>query len=98
MHDQPLTPELFSWEFAADPYPAYAALRRSTPFFRDERFGMIFVSRYRDILAILTDRRFSQHTPLFQFNGHQEIARRVRNVGSPPIMTYGRRAGLPADR
>ncbi len=46
----------------------------------------------------IADRRFGQHFPLFQIDGHQEIARRVWNVRSPPIMTYGRRAGLPADR
>lgn len=49
--------------FTADPYPAYAWLRESSPFHRDPRFGMTFVSRYRDILAILTDRRFGRVPP-----------------------------------
>ena len=31
--------------------------------FRDERFGMTFVSRYRDILGVLTDRRFGRCKP-----------------------------------
>ena len=55
--------EPYSESFAADPYPAYAALRESAPFHCDARFGMTFVSRYRDILAILTDRRFGRVPP-----------------------------------
>jgi cytochrome P450 len=55
--------EPYSEAFAADPYPAYAALRERAPFLYDERFGMTFVSRYRDILAVLTDRRFGRVPP-----------------------------------
>lgn len=55
--------EPYGHAFAADPYPSYAALRETAPFHRDERFGMTFVSRYRDILAILTDRRFGRVRP-----------------------------------
>lgn len=55
--------EPYSEAFAADPYPAYAALRESAPFLPDARFGMTFVSRYRDILAILADRRFGRVAP-----------------------------------
>lgn len=55
--------EPYSESFVADPYPAYAALRESAPFHYDARFSMTFVSRYRDILAILTDRRFGRVPP-----------------------------------
>ena len=64
--------EPYSQAFAADPYPAYAVLRASAPFLRDERFGMTFVSRYRDILAILTDRRFGRVPP----PGHEVTGKR----------------------
>lgn len=55
--------EPYSRAFAADPYPGYAALRESAPFHCDPGLGMTFVSRYRDILAILTDRRFGRVAP-----------------------------------
>ena len=55
--------EPYSDAFAADPYATYAALRESAPFLYDPRFGMTFVSRYRDILAILTERRFGRVPP-----------------------------------
>jgi cytochrome P450 len=55
--------EPYTRAFAADPYPGYAALRESAPFHRDARLRMTFVSRYRDILAILTDRRFGRVPP-----------------------------------
>jgi hypothetical protein len=46
--------------FAADPYPAYATLRASTPVFRSDEFGMTFVTRYRDIFRLLADRRLGR--------------------------------------
>jgi cytochrome P450 len=70
----------YSERFAADPYPAYAALRESAPFFSDARFGMTFVSRYRDILAMLTDRRFGRVAP----PGHEPANTR------PPLPYYDR--------
>lgn len=52
-----------SQAFTADPYPAYAKLRRETPFCFDARFGLTFLSRYRDIFSVLTDRRFGRLPP-----------------------------------
>lgn len=42
--------------YLADPYPALAALRRETPIFHDERWGLTFFTRHADISAILRDR------------------------------------------
>lgn len=53
----------YSEVFAADPYAAYAELRRSTPMFFDERFGMTFLTRYRDVFSVLTDPRFGRLPP-----------------------------------
>ncbi|HEX7718638.1 MAG TPA: cytochrome P450 [Woeseiaceae bacterium] len=55
--------EPYSQAFAADPYPVYAHLRESTPVFHDPAFGMTFLTRYRDILDVLTDRRFGRARP-----------------------------------
>jgi cytochrome P450 len=40
---------------AADPYPFYAEARSAAPVFFSERYGLWFVSRYDDIVAILRD-------------------------------------------
>jgi cytochrome P450 len=55
--------EPYSEEFAADPYPVYAALREATPVFRSGELGMILVARYRDIFRLLTDRRLGREPP-----------------------------------
>lgn len=46
--------------FAANPYPVYARLREEQPVFASADFGMTFVTRYRDIVRILTDKRFGR--------------------------------------
>jgi cytochrome P450 len=38
-----------------DPYPFYARVRAASPVFYSPRFGMWFISRYADIVAILRD-------------------------------------------
>ena len=43
--------------FVRNPYPTYAWLREHGPFF-DEKWGLTFFSRHRDVTAILRDRRF----------------------------------------
>ena len=45
------------------------------------------IRRDNGMRRAVPDRRFSQHTALFQIDAHQEIARCVRNVGSPSIVT-----------
>ena len=45
--------------FVRDPYPTYARLREEGPFY-DEKWGLTFFSRHRDVTAILRDRRFGR--------------------------------------
>lgn len=52
--------EPYTQAFAADPYPVYAALRETTPIFRSDALGMLLVTRYRDVLRLLTDRRLGR--------------------------------------
>ncbi|MEX0975494.1 MAG: cytochrome P450 [Woeseia sp.] len=53
----------YSQAFAANPYPVYAYLRETTPVFHEPAFGMTFLTRHRDILEVLTDRRFGRAQP-----------------------------------
>lgn len=46
--------------FAADPYSAYARLREAAPVLRSEALGLALVSRYRDIVRLLGDRRLGR--------------------------------------
>jgi unspecific monooxygenase len=48
--------------FAANPYPVYARLRAEYPVFASAEFGMTFYTRYRDIVRLLTDKRFGRTT------------------------------------
>ncbi len=53
----------YSQSFAANPYPVYAYLRETRPIFHDPAFGMTFLTRHRDILEVLTDKRFGRARP-----------------------------------
>jgi cytochrome P450 len=46
--------------FIADPYPAYAELRASSPVLYDDATDHWVVSRYEDVNALLRDRRFGR--------------------------------------
>jgi cytochrome P450 len=63
-HDEPALPELFSWEFATDPYPAYAHLRDNEPV-RWTRLpsgvDAWLVTRYDDARRALADSRLSKN-------------------------------------
>lgn len=50
----------YTAEFAADPYPVYAALRQSAPVFRSNELDLALVARYRDIVRLLGDRRLGR--------------------------------------
>ncbi|MEV0964643.1 MULTISPECIES: cytochrome P450 [unclassified Streptomyces] len=76
MHDQPSrvpaapgtpgipgAPELFTWEFATDPYPAYAWLREHAPVHRTRLPSGVeawLVTRYADARQALADQRLSK--------------------------------------
>ncbi|MFI9602636.1 cytochrome P450 [Streptomyces sp. NPDC052043] len=62
MHDQP--PTLFTWEFASDPYPAYAWLREHAPVHRTRLPSGVeawLVTRYADARQALADQRLSKN-------------------------------------
>ncbi|WFB09073.1 cytochrome P450 [Streptomyces sp. LX-29] len=57
-------PELFTWEFATDPYPAYAWLREHAPVHRTELPSGVeawLVTRYADARQALADQRLSKN-------------------------------------
>lgn len=57
-------PELFSWEFATDPYPAYAWLRENSPVHRTTLPSGVeawLVTRYADAKQALADHRLSKN-------------------------------------
>ncbi|MGW3274504.1 cytochrome P450 family protein [Streptomyces kronopolitis] len=76
-----LTPELFTWEFASDPYPAYAWLRENSPVHRTTLPSGVeawLVTRYSDARQALADPRLSKN-PLH----HSEDARGKSKTGIP---------------
>ncbi|MCB5907579.1 cytochrome P450 family protein [Streptomyces pinistramenti] len=77
----PPAPELFSWEFAADPYPAYAWLREHAPVRRTALPSGVeawLVTRYADARQALADGRLSKN-PVH----HSEAAHGKGKVGIP---------------
>lgn len=57
-------PELFTWEFATDPYPAYAWLREHAPVHRTTLPSGVdawLVTRYADARQALADQRLSKN-------------------------------------
>ncbi|MGW7007945.1 cytochrome P450 family protein [Streptomyces sp. NPDC054933] len=74
-------PTLFTWEFAADPYPAYAWLREHAPVHRTTLPSGVeawLVTRYADARQALADTRLSKN-PVH----HSEQAHRKGKVGIP---------------
>ncbi|MEU1815232.1 cytochrome P450 [Streptomyces roseifaciens] len=86
MHDKnaspvPPAPPLFTWEFAADPYPAYAWLREHAPVHRTALPSGVeawLVTRYADARQALADQRLSKN-PVH----HSESAHGKGKVGIP---------------
>jgi cytochrome P450 len=64
MTDRAAMPELFTWEFATDPYPAYAWLREHSPVHRTTLPSGVdawLVTRYGDAREALADPRLSKN-------------------------------------
>ncbi|MFF7213153.1 cytochrome P450 [Streptomyces sp. NPDC008238] len=88
MHDSvtpdpgiPPAPELFGWQFATDPYPAYAWLREHSPVHRTTLPSGVeawLVTRYADAKQALADARLSKN-PVH----HSERAHAKGKVGIP---------------
>ncbi|MGW0556186.1 cytochrome P450 family protein [Streptomyces sp. NPDC002926] len=81
MNDAASAPELFTWEFATDPYPAYAWLREHAPVHRTRLPSGVeawLVTRYADAKQALADQRLSKN-PLH----HAEPAHAKGKTGIP---------------
>ncbi|MFD5699594.1 cytochrome P450 family protein [Streptomyces lasiicapitis] len=95
MHDQPPSacphsapappkapaPDLFTWEFATDPYPAYAWLREHAPVHRTTLPSGVeawLVTRYADARQALADQRLSKNPA-----HHDEPAHAKGKTGIP---------------
>lgn len=75
------SPALFGWEFATDPYPAYAWLREHAPVHRTALPSGVeawLVTRYADARQALADARLSKN-PVH----HSETARGKSKTGIP---------------
>jgi cytochrome P450 len=74
-------PELFGWDFAADPYPAYAWLRENAPVRRavlPSGVAAWLVTRYDDARRALADPRLSKNP-----QRHSPAAHELGRVGIP---------------
>ncbi|MFF1378506.1 cytochrome P450 [Streptomyces sp. NPDC058308] len=77
----PPQPELFTWEFATDPYPAYAWLRENSPVHRTTLPSGVeawLVTRYADARQALADQRLSKNPA-----HHDEPAHAKGKTGIP---------------
>ncbi|MEU6993274.1 cytochrome P450 [Streptomyces sp. NPDC046465] len=77
----PPQPELFTWEFATDPYPAYAWLRENSPVHRTTLPSGVeawLVTRYADARQALADQRLSKNPA-----HHSEPAHAKGKTGIP---------------
>ncbi|MFF3982125.1 cytochrome P450 [Streptomyces sp. NPDC001828] len=77
----PTAPELFTWEFATDPYPAYAWLREHAPVHRTRLPSGVeawLVTRYGDAKQALADQRLSKNPA-----HHDEPAHAKGKTGIP---------------
>jgi len=80
-HDEPRAPELFTWEFATDPYPAYAWLREHAPVHRTRLPSGVeawLVTRHADAKQALADPRLSKNPA-----HHDEPAHAKGKTGIP---------------
>ncbi|WP_405807990.1 cytochrome P450 [Streptomyces sp. NBC_00210] len=74
-------PELFTWEFATDPYPAYTWLRENSPVHRTTLPSGVeawLVTRYADAKQALADQRLSKNPA-----HHDEPAHAKGRTGIP---------------
>ena len=68
-----MTYDPWSPDFVADPYAAYAELRRDRPVYFDEPTGQWVVSRHEDVNALLRDRRLGR--TYLHVASHEEFGR-----------------------
>ncbi len=87
----PPAPPLFTWEFAADPYPAYAWLREHAPVHRTALPSGVeawLVTRYADARQALADQRLSKNPVHHSENAHGKGKVGIPGERSANLMTH----------
>lgn len=94
MHEEtaaPIPPELFTWEFAADPYPAYAWLREHSPVHRTTLPSGVdawLVTRYADARQALADGRLSKNPVHHAGTAHAKGRTGIPGERNADLMTH----------
>ncbi|MGW7051774.1 cytochrome P450 family protein [Streptomyces sp. NPDC054887] len=94
MSDQPPpspAPELFTWEFATDPYPAYAWLREHSPVHRTVLPSGVeawLVTRYADARQALADQRLSKNPAHHAGSAHAKGRTGIPGERKAELMTH----------
>jgi cytochrome P450 len=89
--DAATPPELFSWEFAADPYPAYAWLRRHEPVRWTRLPSGVeawLVTEYADAKQALADQRLSKNPVHHAESVHAKGKTGIPGERSANLMTH----------
>ncbi|RFU87883.1 cytochrome P450 [Streptomyces triticagri] len=84
-------PPLFSWEFATDPYPAYAWLREHAPVHRTRLPSGVeawLVTRYEDARVALADQRLSKNAAHHDEPDHAKGRTGIPGERKAELMTH----------
>ncbi len=84
-------PELFTWEFASDPYPAYAWLREHAPVHRTTLPSGVeawLVTRYGDARQALADQRLSKNPAHHEESPHAKGKTGIPGERKAELMTH----------
>lgn len=84
-------PELFTWEFATDPYPAYAWLREHAPVRRTQLPSGVeawLVTRYADAKQALADPRLSKNPVHHAGSAHSKGKTGIPGERNADLMTH----------
>ncbi|MEU1146661.1 cytochrome P450 [Streptomyces sp. NPDC005863] len=84
-------PELFSWEFATDPYQAYAWLRENSPVHRTTLPSGVeawLVTRYADARDALADQRLSKNPAHHDESAHAKGKTGIPGERKAELMTH----------
>ncbi|MFF0479302.1 cytochrome P450 [Streptomyces sp. NPDC004284] len=84
-------PDLFTWEFASDPYPAYAWLREHAPVHRTTLPSGVeawLVTRYADARQALADQRLSKNPAHHEESPHAKGKTGIPGERKAELMTH----------
>ncbi|MFD5145100.1 cytochrome P450 [Streptomyces sp. NPDC058401] len=87
----PTPPTLFDWEFATDPYPAYAWLREHAPVHRTTLPSGVeawLVTRYADARQALADQRLSKNPAHHAGSAHAKGRTGIPGERKAELMTH----------